>query len=160
MPAKTREAVKGLLDPIRHNDLRKRRRELGLSRVALGRILGVDPATVYRHEQAPMAPLWDYALRGIEAEAKAKESKEVLRSFKKRLDLETLIPDQMDAQGHSYVAEKMHEARQQHAQKKARPGKPKPVAHSAHGERRPRELSKEEIKQAVDRAVSRSARSK
>ena len=61
--------IKAAIDPIRQNNLRARRRKLGLSRVALGRILGVDPATVFRHERGRMDGLWDYALRGIEAEA-------------------------------------------------------------------------------------------
>src|SRR5262249_48066457 len=46
-----KEAIRGITTPIRHNNLGKRRQELGLSRVALGRILGVDPATVYRQER-------------------------------------------------------------------------------------------------------------
>ena len=64
-----REVLRATIDPIRHNTLRARRRGLGLSRVALGRILGVDPATVYRHERGRMDAIWDYALKGIEAES-------------------------------------------------------------------------------------------
>jgi hypothetical protein len=107
-----------------------------------------------------MAPLWDYALRGIEAEAV--EGKRTLRDFKKDLDHQTFLPDQLDARGHSYTAEKMHEARRRHAQKKARPDKPdkRNVDHSAPGERRPRGLSRELIKQIADRAERRAERSK
>ena len=64
-----KNVIRATIDPIRQNTLRARRRKLGLSRVALGRILGVDPATVFRHERGRMDGLWDYALRGIEAEA-------------------------------------------------------------------------------------------
>jgi hypothetical protein len=123
------EAIQDIINPIRHNDLLKRRRELGLSRVALGRILGVDPGTVYRQEQKrPMAALWDYALRGIEAEAKA--SRGIRRSFKAKLDGEAFIPDQLDERGYSYTAEKMHEARREHAQRprSLKAAKPKPSA--------------------------------
>jgi hypothetical protein len=160
MSKAAQEAIREITNPIRHNNLRTRRAALGLSRVALGRILDVDPATVYRREQErPMAALWDYALRGIEAEAKSRESKQVRRSFKEGLGHQTFIPDQLDARGYSYTAEKMHETLRQHAQKKARPDKPDKgnVDHSAPGERRPREPwrrgpSKDEIKRIADRA--------
>jgi DNA-binding XRE family transcriptional regulator len=66
---KTRETIAEILHPIRHNDLEARRRRLKLSRVALARILDVDPATVYRQERGVMSALWNYALRGVEAEA-------------------------------------------------------------------------------------------
>jgi DNA-binding XRE family transcriptional regulator len=49
----TREVIKAALDPIPKNDLEVHRRKLGLSRAALGRILGVDPATVFRRERGP-----------------------------------------------------------------------------------------------------------
>ena len=87
--------IRATIDPIRQNTLRARRRKLGLSRVALGRILGVDPATVFRHERGRMDALWDYALRGIEAEAA--EGKQSRRQYKTELDLQTFIPDQLDA---------------------------------------------------------------
>ena len=51
--------------------------------------------------------LWDYALRGVEAEAADKATKVVLRSFKADLGRTGFIPDQLDAQGYSYLAEKM-----------------------------------------------------
>ena len=119
-----KQTIKEITNPHRRNDLEARRRKLGLSRVALGRILGVDPATVFRRERGPLVALWDYAMRGIEAEAKDKEAKSHLRSFTGDLDLETIIPDQLTAQGFAYTAEKMNQARQQHAREKvAAPGK-------------------------------------
>ena len=75
-----KDVIRATIDPIRQNTLRARRRKLGLSRVALGRILGVDPATVFRHERRRMDALWDYALRGIEAEAA--EGKQFRRQYK------------------------------------------------------------------------------
>ena len=96
-----------------------------------------------------MDALWDYALRGIEAEAaKGKQSR---RQYKTELDLQTFIPDQLDARGWSYTAEKMHEARRQHAQRKAPPDEPVKQT-GTFSERRPRELSKEQIKRITDRA--------
>jgi DNA-binding XRE family transcriptional regulator len=150
--------IKAAIDPIRQNNLRARRRKLGLSRVALGRILGVDPATVFRHERGRMDGLWDYALRGIEAEAA--EGKQFRRQYKTDLDRQTFIPDQLDARGWSYTAEKMHEARRQHAQRKARPDKPGKKQTGTFSERRSRELSKEQIKRIADRAEESAKRSK
>ena len=109
-----KEVIKEITNPHRRNDLEARRRKLGLSRVALGRILGVDPATVFRRERGPLVALWDYAMRGIEAEAK--EAKPILRSHKGDLDLETIIPDHFDAQ--AFTSEKMNQARREHAREK------------------------------------------
>ncbi len=117
-----REVIDAYLNPIRRNNLEARRRKLGLSRVALGRILDVDPATVFRRERGSLFALWDYALRGIEAEAAEKSSKRVVRDFKSDLDRQT-FPDQLDARGHSYTAAKMREACRQHASGKSRPAK-------------------------------------
>ena len=111
-----KEVIKEITNPHRRNDLEARRRKLGLSRVALGRILGVDPATVFRRERGPLVALWDYAMRGIEAEAK--EAKPILRSHKGDLDLETIIPDHFDAQGSAFTSEKMNQARREHAREK------------------------------------------
>jgi DNA-binding XRE family transcriptional regulator len=159
--SKVREVIDAYLNPIRKNDLEARRRKLGLSRVALGRILEVDPATVFRRERGPFVPLWDYALRGIEAEAADKSSKRVVQHFKSQLDRETFIPDQLDAQGYAYTAAKMHEARRQHALGKSRSAKPSlsdkrpgqtPASRATSGERRTGQLSKDRIKQIADRA--------
>ena len=65
-----KQTITEITNPLRRNDLEARRRELGLSRLALGRILGVDPATVFRRERGPLVALWDYAMRGIEAEVR------------------------------------------------------------------------------------------
>jgi DNA-binding XRE family transcriptional regulator len=140
-----------LLNPIRRNDLKARRRKLGLSRVALGRILGVDPATVYRHEQGMLVPMWDYAMRGIEAEAR--EAKPVLKVFKSELDQQSFQPDQLAAHGYAYTAEKMHEDRERHARTKRRPPR-LPAAEPAKGSGR-RAPTKAEIKAAADRAEAR-----
>ncbi len=146
-----REAVRELIDPIRHNDLQARRQKLGLSRVALGRILGVDPATVFRREQAVLAPLWDYALRGIEAEAR--DAKQAVRSFKSRLDHQTFIPDQLAARGCSYAAEKMLEDRERHARTKRRPQRAVRTDETVGSVARDHKAT---IKAAADRAEARS----
>ena len=154
-----REVLRAIINPIRHNTLLARRRKLGLSRAALGRILGVDPATVYRHERGRMDALWDYALKGIEAEL-AEYNKGIKRGLKSELDHQTFVADQMDARGYSYTAEKMHEARRDHAQKKAHPKKPVKPQPDTFNERRPSGLSQEQIKQIADRAEERAKGSK
>ena len=82
----------------------------------LGRILDVDPTTVFRRERGPLVALWDYAMRGIEAEAR--DAKPIFRSHKGDLERQTFIPDQLTAQGFAYTAEKMNQARRQHAREK------------------------------------------
>jgi DNA-binding XRE family transcriptional regulator len=156
MMVTTSDVIKEIVNPIRHNDLKARRLKLGLNRVALGRILGVDRATVFRHEQGVLSPLWDYALRGIEAEAKT--GKLPLRSFKSGLDHQAFMPEQLAARGHSYIAEKMHEARKEHARTRHRPSPPRRaddvlVAKKIGGHR---VLTQSEIKAAADRAEARS----
>ena len=127
-----KDVIKEITNPHRRNDLEARRCKLGLSRVALGRILDVDPATVFRRERGPRVALWDYAMRGIEAEAK--EAKPILRSHKGDLDLQTFIPDHFDAQGFPFTAEKMNQARRQHAKDKlAASGKRTAKRSASHG---------------------------
>jgi hypothetical protein len=158
--AKVREVVDAIVNPIRRNELKARRRKLGLSLVALGRILEVDPATVFRHERGPLVALWDYALRGIEAEAAHKSSKDEIRSFRSGLDHQIFWPEQLAARGYSYVAEKMHQDRLKHAQRKSRsapsPSAEKPSAlrpsSGVYNARRKEQLSKAAIKQIADRA--------
>jgi len=158
--AKVREVIDAIVDPIRQNRLEARRRKLGLSRVALARILEVDPATVFRHERGPLVALWDYAFRGIEAEAAHKSSKQVIRSFKSGLDHQIFWPEQLAARGYSYVAEKMHRDRLKHAQRKSRsapsPPAEKPSAlrpsRGVDNARRKEQLSKAVIKRIADRA--------
>jgi hypothetical protein len=149
----TKSAIAALLDPSLPNNLKARRRKLGLSRVALARILDVDPATVYRQERADvLAALWHYALRGIEAEAK--DTKCDLNSHQARVNQRDLIADMTAAQGHRYTGEKMK-------RQKPRPKREKapPVPASAIRPSRPphgRTLSREEIKAKADAAAARS----
>jgi hypothetical protein len=50
--------------------LEDRRTRLGLSKVALARILEINPRTVYEHERLGITPVWlDYCLRAIGAES-------------------------------------------------------------------------------------------
>jgi predicted transcriptional regulator len=61
---------KTIIDTLipRQDDMEERRHRLGLSRVALARILDVDPSTVYRYERDGKMPvLLDLAMRAIEA---------------------------------------------------------------------------------------------
>ena len=106
-----------ITNPLRRNNLEARRRKLGLSCVALGRILDVDPATVFRRERGPLSALWDYAMRGIEAEAASEEAKQHIRGYKAHLKGPS-YPDLIDAKGLALTAEKMNQARRQHAQEK------------------------------------------
>jgi DNA-binding XRE family transcriptional regulator len=145
MRSKTQEAISEIINPIRRNTLRERRVRLGLSRVALARILDVDPASIFRHERNPMTPLWDYALRGVEAEAADRTSKQVLRAFTSELQRQNFMPEQVDARGHKYLAEKMNEARRQSVRKT------KPQGH------KPRRVKNADPVQAVvQRAIDRS----
>lgn len=112
-----KQSIKEITNPLRVNNLGARRRKLGLSRVVLGRILDVDPATVFRRERGPLVALWDYAMRGIEAEAANEETKQHIRGDKARLKVPS-IPDMLAAQGRAFTAEKMNQARRQHAQEK------------------------------------------
>jgi hypothetical protein len=139
--AKTHEIIDAVKNPLRGNNFEARRRALGLSRVALARIFDVDPATVFRRErETPPASLWNYALRGVEEEAKKPEAKMLVRSFKSRVRDET--PEEGTARIHDlkYTTEKMHDARRQHAAAKA----------TKTG------LSKDQIKRIADRAEGRS----
>ena len=154
---KVREAISSISDPIPENNLRTRRVKLGLSRVALGRILDVDPATVFRHEQGPLSPLWDYALRGVEAEAASKSSKMIVQSYRSLCFAhQTFIPEQLAARGFLFTAEKMNEARLQRPRKKSRK-LPRSVETTL-VKRGPRALTQSEIAAAVKRAEERSKR--
>ena len=116
-----KQTIKNITNPLRRNNLEARRRKLGLSRVALGRILGVDPATVFRRERGSLVALWDYAMRGIEAEATSKEAKQDIRWHKAHINRPPVMPDIWDAKGQSYVAEKMRAAHREEARKKPAP---------------------------------------
>jgi hypothetical protein len=140
--SKTRQAVHEIHRPIRHNDLEARRHALGLSRAALGRIFDVDPATVFRQERGVMPPLWDYAMRGIDAEAK--EARRLLRDHHKKVNQRDIIPDAMGERGYKYTAEKMKAT------------KPKPRTVKAPPSPRQGMPSRAVIMAAADRAEARS----
>jgi DNA-binding XRE family transcriptional regulator len=58
-----------IVDPFERNTLEGRRLKLGLSRAGLASVFEVAEATVYRRERdAKMDAIWDWALKGIEAE--------------------------------------------------------------------------------------------
>jgi Helix-turn-helix len=137
-----RDLIRERLSPTRQNDLEARRKQLGLSRVALGRILGVDPATIFRRERGPLAALFDYAMRGVEAEAENKSGKQIVRNFRK--SQRTIIPeaDWMAARGYGYIAEQMRDAQEQ--RRKPRAQTPLPDA--------PASKEKARIKAMADRA--------
>jgi DNA-binding XRE family transcriptional regulator len=147
MVSKTHGAISEIVNPIRQNTLKERRKRLGLSRVALARILDVDPASIYRHEHNPMSALWDFALRGVEAEAAAKGTRQILRGYKSELQRENFMAEQLDARGHKYVAEKMNEARRQ----SVRATKPQ-----GHKPQRVQSSDKNRVEAAVQRAIERA----
>jgi hypothetical protein len=106
MPSRlTDKIAKALLNPLRDNDLEQRRKALKLSRAALARIFGVNEATVFRQERSIMTGLWDYALRGVEAEA-AKAVK-ILREHQRRIEGQDAIAAGMEGRGYRYAAEAM-----------------------------------------------------
>jgi hypothetical protein len=82
---------------------------LKLSRVALARILDIDPATIYRQERGVMSALWDYATRGVEAEAKL--AKPVLQTHQAHVDRRDLIADGMTEHGHPALHSSSHRGR-------------------------------------------------
>lgn len=86
---KSTEVIAEILHPIRRNNLEARRRRLKVSRVALARILDVDPATIYRQERGVMSGTWDYATHGDEAEAP--KAKAALREHRKDVDSYSLV---------------------------------------------------------------------
>jgi DNA-binding XRE family transcriptional regulator len=156
---KVKDAINAIVDPIRLNTLKVRRRKLGLSRVKLARIFEVDPASVYRHERGAMSALWDYALRGVEAEAQHRFLKSETRDFRSGLDLQTFIPDQLEAQGFRFTAAKMREDRRKHAQRNLRPKstrRPSPDVTSQTTARQAGALSRSGVSAAVERAIARS----
>ena len=99
--------------PLRRNTLELQRKQLGLSRAALARILEVDPSSVYRQERRnPMSMLWNYALRGIKAEAQNRELQAMVRERKADLARQDQIlgPSRYDAEGLKLTAERMRAA--------------------------------------------------
>jgi DNA-binding XRE family transcriptional regulator len=100
----TDKIARALLNPVRDNDLEQRRKALKLSRAALARILGVNEATVFRQERGIMTRLWDYALRGVEAEAA--KVREILREHQQRIEQDTTVT-WAEGRGYRYAAEAM-----------------------------------------------------
>ena len=147
--SKTRRVIREILNPIRHNNLESRRRKLKLSRVAVARILDVDPATVFRQERGVMSSLWDYAMRGIEAEASNKATKAVLRDHQAKIDRGDFFPKQIGERGYRYTAEKMKTA-------KPRPPRKAPPSRNQLGLPRSRVPSRSAVTAAADRAEARS----
>jgi hypothetical protein len=156
---KVKEIVRELaLPPLRGNTLLRQRQELKLSRAALARILEVDPSSVYRQEQRDqMSMLWNYALRGIEAEAKTIELKRWRRDHKAELvrQDQLLGPSRLDAMGYKLTAEKMRETERE--QTKQRPPRQEKLAQLP---RKPQQLTPGCIKGVADRAAARSEASK
>jgi DNA-binding XRE family transcriptional regulator len=135
----------GVIDPIRHNTLEARRKKLGLSRVALARILDVDPTSVFRHERGRMSALWDYAMRGVEAEAASPESKQVVRDHKEKNErTKSFIPEQMAEKGYRLTSERMQQTTKSAARRPRSSKTPAPQA------------SKTWVELAADRAEERS----
>jgi hypothetical protein len=143
--------------PLRHNTLQRQRKELGLSRAALARILEVDPATIYRQElRNPMSVLWYYALQGIRAEAKSKESRRARAEHGEDLARHDFLtgPTRVEAEGRRYTGEKMRQTSRKHSEiKKEPPSTPRslklrPEPRPVRGQR----LSPEAVKAAADRA--------
>jgi hypothetical protein len=168
MVVKVKELVQELsLLPVRHNTLRAQRRELGLSRVALARILVVDPSSVYRQElKHLMSMLWNYALRAIKAEADDKILKSHRRLHKNSLATmdKTTGPARLEAEGYKLTAHKMREDMGKQAKQKGEAASlPKATAQGSVN-RRPRRPSEEKIKAiakaAADRAEARAAANK
>ena len=167
MLVKVKELVRELSSfPLRHNTLRAQRRELGLSRAALARILEVDPSSVYRQElKNPMSMLWNYALRGIKAEADNKILKSHRRLHKSTLAImdKTTGPARLEAEGYKLTAHKLREDMDKQAKQEEPARLPKATAQGRIN-RRPRRPSEEDIKAvakaAADRAEARAAANK
>jgi hypothetical protein len=143
------QTIAEILHPIRPNDLEARRHRLKLSRVALARILDVDPATVFRQERGVMSALWDYAMRGLEAEAKLAKSE--LQSHQASVDRRDFVADAMVDKGYRYTGEKMK-------QQKPRAKRVKMPAKQEIDRRSPRSRtpSRETVMAAADRAEASS----
>jgi transcriptional regulator with XRE-family HTH domain len=163
LPMKIKNLVSELAAlPLRHNTLKAQRRDLGLSRAALARILEVDPSTVYRQELSnPMSMMWNYALHGIAAEAKNRTLQAEVRRHKDDLAQRDRLlgPSRFDANGYKLTAEKMRAATREQAAKTNEevPKKRMPqIDRIPNTTRAPRQLPKAAINAAVDRAIARS----
>ena len=163
---RVKEYVRERLElPLRHNTLKAQRKALGLSRAALARILEVDPSSVFRQElRNPTSMLWNYALRGLAAEAKNPTLKAMERRYKADLAREDQLlgPSRLEAQGYKLTAEKMRAVtREQANPQKESPRKHRRSSLPAHQPiRAPRTLTKSEITAAADRAEARAVAQK
>jgi len=89
-PAKAREAAANL---YRRNTIKARREKLGLTQVALARVLEVSVHSVHRHERGPLCMLWEYALLGIEAEKSGLSAESELQFYETNLDHHRSVQD-------------------------------------------------------------------
>jgi DNA-binding XRE family transcriptional regulator len=103
-----REVAEDILHPVRRNDMKARRKKLRLSQSELATIFDVDVVSIYRHERDKVLPvLWDYALKGVEAEAANPQARQVLRAFRSGLDRPNVFVQGLEARGHRLVAVRM-----------------------------------------------------
>jgi DNA-binding transcriptional regulator YiaG len=103
-----REVIADTLRPVRRNSMKSRRKKLGLSQSELATVLDVDVASIYRHEREHVLPsLWEYALRGIEAEASLPDTRTILRSVRSEMGRPNIIAEGLGAYGHRFVAVRM-----------------------------------------------------
>jgi DNA-binding XRE family transcriptional regulator len=103
-----REVAEDILCPVRRNDMKVRRKKLRLSQSELAAVLGVNVLSIYRHERDKVLPaLWDYALKGVEAEAANPDDEQILRAFRSGLDGPIVFVDGYEARGHRLLAVRM-----------------------------------------------------
>jgi transcriptional regulator with XRE-family HTH domain len=102
--------------------MRARRKELGLSQTELATVLDVDVTSIYRRERDKVLPiLWDYALRGIEAEAAHPDTRTVVRGFRRMSrPPPTVIPEGMGNRGYRFVAVRMFAVMRENMRKAAK----------------------------------------
>ena len=87
-----REIAEDILHPVRRNDMKARRKKLRLSQSELATVFDVDVVSIYRRERDKVLPiLWDYALKGVEAEAANPGAQQILRAFRSDLDRTNVI---------------------------------------------------------------------
>jgi DNA-binding XRE family transcriptional regulator len=102
-----REVVEETLHPVRRNKMKARRKKLGLSQSELATVLDVDAASIYRHERDDVLPaLWNYALKGVEAEAANPTARQILKQSQSR----DVIAEGLGARGFRFTAVRMFSA--------------------------------------------------
>jgi len=105
---KAREVAEDILRPVRRNDMKARRKKLRLSQSELATVFDVNVLSIYRHERDKVLPtLWDYALKGVEAEAANPDDRQILRAFRSGLDGPNVMVQGVEARGHRLVAVRM-----------------------------------------------------